>query len=197
MTKVQRNSIIIGGLLFVLILFFGIKYNGLVKKEENVKKAWAQVETVYQRRADLIPNLVNTVKGVADYEKETLEEVTRARNMANNTKVDPKDLSQGNFDAFNNAQANLTKSIDRLMVVVERYPELKATQNFSELQQQLEGTENRISVERHKYNEVVNEYNSMRKRFPTNMVAGMFGFEEMPYYKADAGAEVAPTVTFE
>lgn len=197
MTKVQRNSIIIGGLLFVLILFFGIKYNGLVKKEENVKKAWAQVETVYQRRADLIPNLVNTVKGVADYEQETLTAVTNARASANSVKVDPEHLNQESFDAFNKAQTNLSSSLGRLMVVMERYPELKATQNFSELQQQLEGTENRISVERHKYNEVVNEYNSTRKRFPTNIVAGMFGFEEMPYYKADAGAEVAPTVTFE
>ncbi|MDR2980555.1 MAG: LemA family protein [Bacteroidales bacterium] len=196
MTKRQRNSLIIGGILFVLILFFGISYNGLVQKEEDVKKAWAQVETVYQRRADLIPNLVNTVKGVAEYEQETLEAVTNARAMANSVKVDPDQLNQANFDVFNQAQSNLSSSLGRLMVVVERYPELKATQNFSELQQQLESTENRISVERHKYSETVNKYNSTLRKAPTNIVGALFGFEEMPYYKADEGAEVAPTVDF-
>ncbi|MDL2308752.1 LemA family protein [Bacteroidales bacterium OttesenSCG-928-B11] len=196
MTKKQRNSLIIGGVLFVLILFFGITYNGLVQKEENVEKAWAQVETVYQRRADLVPNLVNTVKGVADYEKETLEAVMNARAQATATTIDPQNLTKENFDAFNQAQSNLSGSINRLLAVVERYPELKATQNFSELQQQLESTENRISVERQRYNETVNTYNGNRKKFPTNVVAGIFGFSEKPYYQADAGAEKAPEVSF-
>lgn len=169
----------------------------MVREEEKVSSAWAQVESVYQRRADLIPNLVRTVQGAADFERGTLESVIEARSQATSVTVDPNNLTEANMAAFQNAQANLTSALNRLMVVVERYPELKANQNFLELQAQLEGTENRINVERQKFNETVQTYNAYIRGFPKNMIAGMFGFEKKAYFQAEAGAEQAPDVQFD
>ena len=163
---------------FVLILFFWIKgaYNGMVSKEEQVTSAWSQVENVYQRRADLIPNLVATVKGYAAHEKETLEGVINARSKATQTTVDPTKMNEESIKKFQAAQGELSSALGRLMVIVERYPDLKANQNFLELQAQLEGTENRITVERQKFNEIAQGYNTYIRQFPKNIIAGMFGF---------------------
>ena len=164
--------------------------------EEGVTAQWAQVENVYQRRADLIPNLVNTVKGYAEHEKETLEGVIEARSKATSTTIDPSNLNAESIQQFQAAQDGLSSALSRLMVVVERYPDLKANQNFLELQAQLEGTENRISVERKKFNESARGYNTTIKKFPKNLIAGMFGFEKKDYFEAQAGAEKAPEVQF-
>ena len=170
----------------VLVLFFWIKgmYNSMVRTDETVSQAWAQVENVYQRRADLVPNLVATVKGYAEHESSTLEAVVEARAKATQATVDPSTLSLGT-------------AIGRLLVSVERYPDLKANQNFLELQAQLEGTENRITVERQKFNEAARNYNVTIRRFPNNIFAGMFGFEKKGYFEASEGAEQAPVVSFE
>lgn len=180
----------------IVAIWIFSSYNGLVNKEEQVEGAWAQVENVYQRRADLIPNLVNTVKGAADFEKSTLNAVIEARAKATSINVDPSNLSPEAIQQFQEAQAGLSSALSRLMVVVERYPELKATQNFSQLQAQLEGTENRIAVERRRFNEVVQEYNSKIRRVPGNILAGIFGFERKGYFEAEQGAEKAPEVKF-
>ncbi len=182
----------------VLILIFSAvrMYNKMPVMEENVSKAWSNVESAYQRRSDLIPNLVNTVKGVANFEKETLTGVIEARSKATSVTVDPTKLNAASMQQFQQAQAGLGSALSKLMVVVERYPELKATQNFLELQSQLEGTENRINVERNKFNEIARDYNSYIRRFPNNMFAGMFGFEKKAYFEATAGAEKAPEVKF-
>jgi LemA protein len=161
-----------------------------------VQQQWAQVENVYQRRSDLIPNLVNTVKGVANFEQKTLTAVIEARAKATSVQINPKNLDEASLQKFQAAQDNVSSSLARLMVVVENYPQLKATQNFMELQAQLEGTENRITVERMKFNEVVQDYNIQVKRFPTNIFAGMFGFKEKAFFKAVQGAEKAPQVQF-
>jgi LemA protein len=184
--------------LGILILFsWGSKsYNNLVTKSQVVEQQWAQVENVYQRRSDLIPNLVNTVKGVANFEQKTLTAVIEARAKATSVQINPKNLDEASLQKFQSAQDNLSSSLARLMVVVENYPQLKATQNFSELQAQLEGTENRITVERMKFNEVVQDYNIQVKRFPSNIFAGMFGFREKAYFKAIQDAEKAPQVQF-
>ena len=184
--------------IIALALFGWVKngYNGLVKDQESVETAWAQVENVYQRRADLIPNLVKTVQGAAEYEKGTLEGVIEARSKATSVQVDPTKLTEENIAAFQQAQDQLSSALSRLMVVVERYPELKANQNFLELQSQLEGTENRIVVERKKFNEVVQKYNTAIRRFPNNIFAGMFGFDKKGYFQAKEGADVAPDVEF-
>jgi len=192
-----KTGLIVGGILLLVILWFVSNYNKLVREEEKTTQAWAQVENAYQRRADLIPNLVKTVKGAADFEKGTLESVIQARAEATSVKVDPNDLNEESIAAFEKAQNSLSASLGRLMMVVERYPELKATENFKELQAQLEGTENRISVERKKFNECVQAYNVKVRRFPTNIVAGIFGFEKKAYFKAMEGAEKAPEVDFE
>ncbi len=188
--------IVIGVIVLCAIWAIGI-YNKLVKEEEQVSSAWAQVENAYQRRADLIPNLVKTVKGAADFEKGTLEAVIEARSKATSTTIDPTNLTEENMAAFQAAQDNLSSALSRLLVVVEQYPELKANQNFLELQSQLEGTENRISVERKNFNEKVQAYNTYIRRFPTNIVAGMCGFDKKAYFKAEEGAEKAPEVEFE
>lgn len=193
--KIKTSWIVLG---VVLLLFVGgcNSYNGMVTKEEMVKKAWGQVENVYQRRMDLIPNLVNTVKGAANFEQSTLEKVIQARANATSVKIDASNLSPEMMQKFQAAQGELSSALSRLMAVAEAYPDLKATQNFSELQAQLEGTENRIATERGKFNEVVQDYNSSIRRFPANIFAGMFGFSQKGYFEADKGAEKAPTVDF-
>ncbi len=196
MRKKPINIIVIIGIIAIIAIWVITAYNGLVKKDEACSQQWSKVESQYQRRLDLIPNLVNTVKGYASHEKETLTDVVNARNFASSSKVDPNNLTQESLDKYQQSQAALKSSLDRLMVVVERYPDLKANQNFLELQSQLEGTENRIAVERQKFADIINAFNSKLRRFPTNIIAGMFGFERKAYFAADKGAETAPKVEF-
>ncbi|HBN04779.1 MAG TPA: LemA family protein [Bacteroidales bacterium] len=196
MRRKPINIIVIIGIIAIIAIWVISAYNGLVKKDEACSQQWSKVESQYQRRLDLIPNLVNTVKGYASHEKQTLTDVVNARNIAATNKVDPNDLTQESLDKFQQSQAALKSSLDRLMVVVERYPDLKANQNFLELQSQLEGTENRIAVERQKFADIINAFNSKLRRFPTNIIAGMFGFERKAYFSADKGAENAPKVEF-
>ena len=181
-----------------VILFFWTKgvYNNLVTQDEGVKTAWSQVENQYQRSADLIPNLVNTVKGYAAHEKNTLEGVMNARAKATQTTIDPTNLNEETMKQYQAAQGELSNALSRLMVVVERYPELKANENFRELQVQLEGTENRITVERKRFNEVAQGYNTYVRTFPNNILSGIFGFQTKAYFTAEAGAEKAPQVEF-
>ncbi|MBW7467024.1 LemA protein [Pontibacter aydingkolensis] len=171
-------------------------YNTMVQKDETVEAAWANVQNAYQRRADLVPNLVNTVKGAANFEQETLTRVIEARAKATSVNISPDNLSPENIQRFQQAQGELSGALSRLLVSVERYPELKANQNFLELQAQLEGTENRIAVERRKFNEAVQDYNTTVRSFPTNLMAGIFGFERKGHFEAEAGAQQAPTVEF-
>jgi len=187
--------IIIGVILLITVWTTGIN-NNMVTKEEGVNQAWANVENVYQRRLDLIPNLVNTVKGVANFEQQTLTAVIEARAKATSVQINPKNLDEGSLQKFQEAQNGVSSALGRLMVVVERYPELKATQNFSELQAQLEGTENRITVERMKFNESAQAYNTYLRRFPNSLFAGMLGFQKKAYFQATTGAEKAPEVQF-
>ncbi len=172
------------------------KYNTMVDKDETVVTQWANVETQYQRRADLIPNLVNTVKGYATHEQETLEGVIKARAAATSIKIDASNLTPAMIQQYQSAQSGITSALSKLLAVSERYPELKANQNFLELQAQLEGTENRIAVERRRYNEMAKDYNIYIRKFPTSMFAGMFGFERRPPFEAAAGSEKAPEVKF-
>ena len=188
---------IILGLIALFLFSQGTgAYNGLVSEEEQVNQAWANVQSAYQRRADLIPNLVNTVKGAAEFEKETLEAVVNARAKATSVQVDPTNITPAQLEAFSEAQSGLSSALIRLLVTVERYPELKATANFSELQTQLEGTENRIKVERDRFNAAVTSFNTKMRRFPTSIFAGIFGFQRKATFESDAGAEVAPQVNF-
>ena len=184
--------------IIALALFGWVKngYNGLVKSQENVEAAWSQVENVYQRRADLIPNLVETVKGYAKHEQETLEGVIEARANATKVTIDPTNMTPEDLQKYQAAQGDVTNALSKLIAVAEAYPDLKANQNFLELQSQLEGTENRITVERNKFNEVAKEYNTKRRTFPTNIIAGIFGFGDKPYFQAQPGADVAPKVDF-
>lgn len=168
----------------------------MVQMDERIAANWSQVENVYQRRADLIPNLVNTVKGYAEHEQETLTGVIEARSKATSVNVDPTNLNASNIQQFQAAQEGLSSALSRLMVVVERYPELKANQNFRDLQAQLEGTENRIAVERRNFNESVREYNAFIRMFPKSMIANMAGFDKKEYFKAIEGADKAPEVDF-
>ncbi len=195
----KKSWIIIAVVVLLgFILYSSIKgsYNEMVTQSEAVDAQWAQVENVYQRRADLIPNLVNTVKGYAGHEKETLEGVIEARAKATQTNINVGDMTPQKMAAFQQAQDGLSSALSKLMVVVEKYPDLKANQNFLELQAQLEGTENRIAVERKKFNETTRSYNTLIKRFPKNLMAGLFGFEAKPYFAAQEGAEQAPKVEF-
>jgi len=195
----KKSWIIIIVIIAIGFLTYGwIKssYNSMVVLNEGVSAQWAQVENVYQRRADLIPNLVNTVKGYASHEKETLEGVIEARSKATSINIDANNLTPQSFAAFQQAQDGLSQALSKLMVVVERYPDLKANQNFLELQAQLEGTENRIAIERKKFNEATQSYNTFIKMFPKNMLANMFGFEQKPYFKAQVGADKVPEVQF-
>lgn len=171
-------------------------YNSLVEKQQNVDQAWAQVENQYQRRADLIPNLVNTVKGYSTHEEETLTKVIEARAKATSVTINADDLTEENLARYQAAQNELSGALKSLLAVTEAYPDLKANENFLNLQAQLEGTENRISTERMRYTEVVRDYNTAIKKFPTTIYAGWFGFKEKPQFKAEAGAEKAPEVKF-
>ena len=171
-------------------------YNRMVTAEEGVSAAWSQVENVYQRRADLIPNLVATVKGYAEHESRTLENVIAARSKATQVTVDPENLSAEDIARFNQAQGELSSALGRLLMITENYPDLKANKNFSELQAQLEGTENRIATERMKFNEAARSYNTHNTTLPSNILASMFGFEKYGYFEAQAGAETAPKVEF-
>jgi LemA protein len=171
-------------------------YNEMVTKDENVGGKWANVQNAYQRRADLVPNLVNTVKGAANFEKSTLTDVINARSQATRIQLSPEDLTEENIAKFQAAQGQLSGSLSRLLATVEAYPELKANQNFLELQAQLEGTENRISVERMKYNEAVQDYNTYIRSFPRNIYAGWFDFERKATFQADPEAQKAPNVQF-
>jgi LemA protein len=171
-------------------------YNNMVGQDQNVKGKWGNVQSEYQRRSDLIPNLVNTVKGAADFEKSTLEAVINARAKATSMTVDPANLTPENIEKFQAAQGELSGALSRLLVAVERYPDLKANQNFRDLQAQLEGTENRIKVARNDFNGAVQTYNTTVKSFPNNIFANIFGFAEKGYFAADAGAEKAPSVDF-
>src|SRR5438270_1346447 len=201
----NKYAIGCGGIVLILVfvafiigLFFWGSYNRLVSLDQEVNKKWGDVQTVYQRSADLDPNLANTVAGDANFEKSTLVEVTNARASVGRVQLDPNkaptDAAQ--LQQFQQAQGELSNALSRLLVVSERYPELKANQNFLGLQAQLEGTENRISVERNNYNEVVQRFNTAVRRFPTNLIAGMLGFAQRPFFTAQAGAEKAPTVNF-
>jgi LemA protein len=176
--------------------FSSCGYNSMVTLDEQVQSQWAQVQNVYQRRSDLIPNLVNTVKGAANFEQSTLTKVIEARAKATSVTVDASKLTPESIQKFQAAQGELTQSLGRLLVSVERYPELKANQNFLELQSQLEGSENRITVERQKFNEITQVYNSKIRTFPNNITAGMFGFTKKGYFEADASAAKAPNVQF-
>ncbi|MXV13678.1 LemA family protein [Hufsiella ginkgonis] len=188
------NSIIA---LFAVASLSSCGYNGMVKLDEQVQAQWGQVENVYQRRADLIPNLVATVKGAANFEKETLTQVAEARAKATSVQIDPTKLTPETIEKYQAAQGQLSQALGRLLMVTENYPELKANANFQELQSEIAGTENRISVERRKFNEVTAEYNSRIRSFPNNLTAGMFGFKTKGYFKADAGSTAAPKVDFE
>ena len=193
----MKKSTIIIIVVAILAVVWGITgYNGLVSMDEGVQTKWADVETQYQRRADLIPNLVNTVKGYAAHESETLQAVVEARAKATSVNIDPSNMSAEQIANFQKAQDGVSSALSRLLVTVEKYPDLKANENFKELQAQLEGTENRISVARRDYNEAARKYNTTLRSFPKNILAGMFGFEKKAYFEAQEGSEQAPTVQF-
>ncbi|MCI8998854.1 MAG: LemA family protein [Muribaculaceae bacterium] len=180
----------------MLPMFSSCNYNSMVEKKQNVEQSWAEVQNQYQRRADLIPNLVNTVKGYATHESETLEKVTQARAAATSISIDANDLNEETMAKFQQAQNELTGALKSLLAVTEAYPDLKANENFRDLQVQLEGTENRISTARTRYTQVVADYNTSIKKFPTNIYAGWFGFDAQPQFKADESAQRAPEVKF-
>ena len=196
----MKKGLIIAIVAAVVLLggFLWIKgtYNSMVTADEGVSAAWAQVENVYQRRADLIPNLVATVKGYAEHEAATLEDVTAARSRATQVVVDPSDLEPEEIARFNKAQGELSSALGRLLMITENYPDLKANENFRDLQAQLEGTENRIATERMKFNEAARSYNTLIRRFPDNIIASMFDFEKKGYFEAQEGVETAPKVEF-
>ena len=183
-------------MLGIAVAFTSCNYNDLVEEQEEVEQAWSEVENQYQRRSDLIPNLVNTVKGYAAHEENTLTQVVEARSNASSVTIQAEDLTEENLAKFQAAQDELSRGLGRLMAVAESYPDLKANQNFQELQAQLEGTENRIAVARRNYNEEAQEYNAEIRKFPTLIYAGWFGFEKKPYFQAATGSDKAPTVEF-
>ena len=192
----KKGTLIIVAVLAIFGMYGCNSYNGLVGKENTVQEKWALVQTQYQRRSDLIANLVKTVQGAADFEKSTLTAVIDARAAATQVKFEAKDLTPENMAKFQAAQDQLSGSLSRLLVSVEQYPNLKANQNFLELQAQLEGTENRITVERQKFNDAAKSFNTLIRKFPKNIIAGMFGFERKEYFEAKEGAEEAPKVEF-
>jgi LemA protein len=196
----MKTKILTFGKFFLLIMIIpllsGCGYNRMVELDEGVTAQWAQVENAYQRRADLIPNLVNTVKGYADFEQETLTQVIEARSKATSVNINPENLDASAIQQFQSAQDGLSSALSRLMVVVERYPDLKANQNFLDLQAQLEGTENRIAVERKKFNDATMNYNRYIRKFPQLIAARIFNFDKKEYFEASEGSEVPPTVEF-
>ena len=193
----KNKGLIITIVVIVLVALWGIlSYNGLVGMDENVSNQWANVETQYQRRSDLIPNLVNTVKGYAKHESQTLEAVMAARSQATQVRIDPSNCTPQQLAAYQKAQGDVATALGKLLAITENYPDLKANQNFLELQSQLEGTENRINVARKDFNDSAKEYNTSLRRFPRNIIASMFGFEKRNYFEAEAGAEKAPKVEF-
>lgn len=192
----KKSTIIILVLVGIVAIWAIRGYNSLVAADEAVATAWSNVENQYQRRADLIPNLVNTVKGYAAHEKETLDAVVAARSRATQVVVDAENLTPEKLQEYQKVQGEVGAALGRLLAITESYPELKANSNFLELQAQLEGTENRISVERRNFNEIAKSYNTSIRKFPRNLLAGMFGFEKRPYFEAQAGAETAPVVQF-
>ena len=193
----KNKGLIITIVVIALVAIWGISsYNGLVSMDENVSNSWANVETQYQRRSDLIPNLVNTVKGYAKHESQTLEAVMAARSQATQVKIDPSNCTPQQLAAYQKAQGDVTTALGKLLAITENSPALKANQNFLELQSQLEGTENRINVARKDFNDTAKKYNTSLRRFPRNIIASMFGFEKRNYFEAEAGAEKAPKVEF-
>lgn len=192
----KKSTIIVIAIVAVVAVWAISAYNGLVNLDEGVANKWGDVETQYQRRADLIPNLVNTVKGYAAHEQETLEGVIAARSQATQIKVDPENLTPEKLAEYQEAQGQVTSALGKLLAITENYPDLKANQNFLELQAQLEGTENRINVARMNFNEATKKYNTAIRRFPKNILAGMFGFEKRSYFESQDGAETAPQVQF-
>ena len=193
----KRTTLLVILAAVVLLILWGVNiYNGLVAKEEAVEAQWANVEASYQRRADLIPNLVATVKGYADFEQQTLTQVIEARAKATSVNIDPSNLSPEAISQFQAAQGELSSALSRLLVTIERYPDLKANQNFIELQAQLEGTENRITFQRVKFNELARDFNATIRRIPRNMIANLGGFEQQGYFESAEGAETAPVVDF-
>ena len=192
----KHKTIVIIAVLAIIAMWGISAYNGLVSMDEGVQTKWADVETQYQRRADLIPNLVNTVKGYAAHESETLTAVVEARAKATSVIIDPTNMTTEQIANFQKAQEGVSSALSRLLVTVEKYPDLKANENFRELQAQLEGTENRISVARRDYNEAARKYNTTLRSFPKNILAGMFGFEKKAYFEAQEGSELVPTVQF-
>ena len=189
---------VIAAIILIFVMVFGGAYNTLVAREEGVTSGWAQVENVYQRRADLVPNLVNTVKGFASHEKEVLLGVVEARSKVSQMNINAGDIvnDPAALQRFQEVQGQLSSALSRLLVTVERYPELKSSQNFLALQTQLEGTENRIAVERRRFNEAARAFNTFRRQFPNNLIASMMGFESKGYFEADEGADTVPTVQF-
>ena len=192
----KKSSIIIIAVVAVIVIWAVSMYNGLVTMDESVNSQWANVETQYQRRADLIPNLVNTVKGYASHEKETLEGVVEARSKATQMQVNANDLTPEKLAEYQKAQGAVTSALGKLLAITENYPDLKANQNFLELQAQLEGTENRINVARTNFNNAAQAYNTAIRRFPKSLFASMFGFDKHAYFEAAEGTETAPTVSF-
>ena len=192
----KKSTIILVAVIAALAMWVISAYNGMVKMDESVSTAWSNVENQYQRRTDLIPNLVNTVKGYAAHEKETFEAVVSARSKATQMTVDPENLTPEKLQEYQKAQGEIGAALGRLLAITENYPELKANENFKELQAQLEGTENRISVERRNFNEVARTYTTSIRTFPKSILAGMFGFDKRPYFEAEEGANKAPTVAF-
>ena len=192
----KKSTIILIAVIAIAAIWGISAYNGLVKMDESVNTAWSNVENQYQRRADLIPNLVNTVKGYAAHEKETLEAVMAARSKATQMTIDADNLTPEKLQEYQKAQGEIGSALGRLLAITENYPELKANENFKELQAQLEGTENRISVERRNFNEVARTYNTSIRTFPKSILAGMFGFDKRPYFEAEEGANKAPEVKF-
>ena len=196
----NRKWLILGiivGIVVIVVMVFAGAYNGLVAQRETVTTAFSKVQSQYQRRADLIPNLVNTVKGAANFEQTTLTKVTEARAKATSIQLDPSKATPEQIQQYQQAQGEVSSALSRLLAVSENYPQLQATQAFRDLQVQLEGTENRIAVARNDYNDAARPYNTRLQTFPTNIIAGMFGFQQKPYFEADKGSEKAPTVDFQ
>ena len=193
----NKKWLIIGAIVVILLIWVGYSYNSLIRLDQNVKGKWADVQGTYQRRADLIPNLVNTVKGAANFEQSTLTAVTEARAKATSVQIDPDNLDAESIAKFQAAQGEVTSALSRLLVSVEAYPQLTATENFRQLQSEIEGTENRIQVARRDFNAAVQNFNVRRHVFPTIVIANIFGFDDKGYFEADSGAQTAPDVNFE